>query len=155
MLDAQLTSLGFITQDVDGDGNCLFRAVSYAISGSESGHKSLRASAASFIESSGSILGGLLHTSPDDNSSFTAHLANLRSLGNSVGEDAIIALAEVTQREIHVYAAYVNPLIYRPTNLKCDQEPVRIAFYEPGHYKAVLHSQQEHSVTGLRLSENF
>ncbi len=39
-----------------GDGNCLFRAVAFALTGSEEGHLGMRSSCATFMKSNGHIL---------------------------------------------------------------------------------------------------
>ena len=127
-------------QDVRGDGNCMFRAVSLQLQGPLSDHNALRNSVASDMESSHSFLGGLLDVSPDDNKTRMAHTENFRKDGVSVSEDAIMALSEVTHRTIYVHTAFMdNPLEYKPIHRsKCDGEPINIAFFESGHYKAVF-----------------
>ena len=56
-LDEQLRAKRLQTVNVESDGNCLFRTVSYLLTGSEnSSHASLRASVACYIESTKKVL---------------------------------------------------------------------------------------------------
>ena len=62
--------------------------------------------------------------------------------GNWVGEDIILAMADYLQRQICVFFASdtVSPLINSPTaSDTCGvvSDPIRIAFYEPSHFRAV------------------
>ena len=137
-LEAQLSQRDLVTRDVQADGNCLFRAVSFVINGHERDHESLRAATASHIENSECILGGLLDKSPDDDDSFREHIVTFRTVGNAAEEDAIIALTEVVHREIDVFIADADLLTYKPTIFDINVDPMRIVFVEPGHYMAVL-----------------
>jgi len=137
-LDSQLESRGLTAAvDVIGDGNCFFRAASLIIHGNESQHVQLRAEIASHIENSGVILDGVVVTSPDDNNSFSKHVESMRTNGTSVGEDAVLALATVYKRDVIVHTAGVEPLCYKSNNAAINHPAIQLAFYEPGHYKAV------------------
>ena len=132
--------------DVSGDGNCLFRAVSLSINGVQDGHEALRQLAVAQIRLHGGILGGLLKYSPDDGLSFEKHVERLSTNGIAAGEDAISALADVCNRDIYVYSARANePFIYKPSSKQSNCSPVQIAFYEPGHYKTVIKSSNDHA----------
>ncbi len=131
-LDSQLRNKQLTTQDVAGDGNCLFRALSVCLYGHENEHTVLRASIAKHILS--------------DNSSvmprygeLSKHVNNISKNGVWVGESVIVAAADYLQREIDVYiaAASVSPLVYSPHPEATQNSPLRLAFYEPGHFRAV------------------
>ena len=92
--------------------NCLFRADFYELNGSEGGHGKLRELVASYIEESGCILSDLLAHSPDDGKLLPDHIKYVRTLGNAVGEDAILAVANVCKRDVTVYLADAEPLVY-------------------------------------------
>ena len=136
-LDVQLKAIGLSTIDVGGDGNCLFRAVSRSIYGNEDSHMLLRKQAVNWIRSNGNPLSKLMGQSPDDGSTFADHLKRLGTCGQSVGEDAIIALSNVCKRTIIVHVANTAPLVYKPL-MTAGLADVVVAFYEPGHYKTVL-----------------
>ena len=150
-LEAQLSQRDLVTRDVQADGNCLFRAVSFTINGHEGDHEYLRAATASHIENSECILGGLQDKSPDDDDSFREHIATLRTVVNAVEEDAIIALTEVVHREVDEFIADSDPLTYKPTIFDINVDPVRIAFVEPGRYMTVLQRGSSTSNFSQRL----
>ena len=74
-------------------------------------HATLRISAASFVESHGVILGGVLHKSPQ---LVTANVRDIRINGMCVGEEAVVVLPGVMQRNICVHMASAKPLLYYP-----------------------------------------
>ncbi len=65
-------------------------------------------------------------------------MRHLRTAGNPVGEDASVALASVHHRHVVVYIANAAPRVYTPVNNDVRGSPVTLAFYEPGHYRAVI-----------------
>ncbi len=135
VLDHQLEQLGLTATDTLGDGIFFYRAISLVMYGTEDRHESLRKLVADHIESTGVMLGGIIDVSPDDNKCTSDHIKELRIIGTPVGEDAIIAMAEILHKAICVHIALTEPRVYRPTEWT---DLLRIAFYEPGHYKAVF-----------------
>ena len=139
ILNAYLTAHNLNTVDVTPDGNCFFRAAAYSLWGSEENFAMLREQVATWVEKTYNILGGLMPYSPDDGLHFHEHVKVLRFDGKAVGEDAIIDLTNIYKRSIYVYIASSEPVIYRPTD-GCNATtslPIRVAFFEPGHYRAV------------------
>ncbi len=139
-LEQRLQALQLTTVDVFGDGNCFYRAACFSLHGNDKHFATLRQDVADHIKRSGSILGGLVDTSPDDGQPFSDHVLSVSGNGVAVGEDAIVALANVCRREVHVYIAYADPLIYKPNDGIIVGNPVSLAFFEPGHYRAVVHT---------------
>ena len=91
VLNNKLHARGLQAIDVKGDGNCLFRVVSYLLTGSEDAvHAMLMlcASVAAFVESLGVVLGGVLDV---PTKSLAAHVGEMRTNGVCVGEDAVQA----------------------------------------------------------------
>ena len=140
-VDSRLLNAGLVTVDVLGDGNCLFRSLSYLITGSQdTAHISLRASAAALIESGGAILGGVLNLSPK---LLADHIRELRTIGTCAGEEALLVLPDVVLRDIYVHQAFADPILYPVTCCLATGDPVHIAYYEglgsdPSHYRAVV-----------------
>ena len=151
----QLSERGLTTVDVASDGNCFYRATCYARHGSNNGHVALRQTVASHIEQSGGSLGGIINVSSDDGKTFAEHVNSLRTDGVSAGEDAIVAIADFYQPEVHVHVAYSDPHIYRPSRDIITDEPTQLAFFEPGHFRAVvLTIKPSESVYHLRVPLN-
>ena len=117
-----------------GDGNCFYRAVSVSLYGDQNNYSTLRKSIANFIVSMQT------GTSFADFESLRQLAANVSKDGTWAGEDVIVVTANYLQRQIHVYFASVtaSPLKYSPQLATLPSTlPILIAFYEPGHYRAV------------------
>ena len=87
---------------MQANGNCLFRAACYVLHLNEHDHKLLRHQVATYVQNRGDVLGGLLNYSPDDGCLFAEHVNYLRGVGNAFGDNAIIALANVYYRKVHI-----------------------------------------------------
>ena len=70
------------------------------------------------------------------------YVSDISSDGVWVGEDIITTAANHLQRNICVYmsTSSTSPLVYSPQTAYSMLPPLRIAFYEPGHFKAVLNA---------------
>jgi hypothetical protein len=137
-VDANLDKNCLKAVDVRGDGNCLFRAVCYSLQGTEAGHEQLRNQTVDWLEGQGQLLGGV-DVSPDDGYDLTKHVQSVRTLCTPVGEDALVVIANVCKRQLAVHIARSDPVVYSPDD--CDSvqgTPISVAFYAPGHYKAVV-----------------
>ena len=73
--------------------------------------------------------------------SISCHIKEVCMPGKWVGEDAILCAADFLKRDIHVYIAAerFSPVIYSPRSTSTSSDAIYIAFYEPGHYRAVKH----------------
>jgi hypothetical protein len=129
-LEQRLTSLRLTTVDVRGNGNCFYRAACHVLHGNDDFHAELRQELADYVIKSGSLLGGLVSSS-SNKALFGMYAQALKTNGESVSEEAIFALANMCQREVRIYTAYINPLVYRPACGDVIGEPVSLAFYEP------------------------
>ncbi len=57
-----------------------------------------------------------------------------------IGKDIVAAAARYLRRDLYVYSAVgqSSPLIYRPKDdVVTKEQPLQLAFYEPGYYMAV------------------
>ena len=68
------------------------------------------------------------------------------------GEEAVVVLPDILQRNIYVHMASAKPLLYCPSNGQTNGPPLHVAFYEglsnnPGYYKAVISVNQAHRRT--------
>jgi len=142
-VESQLLNNNLCSVDVSGDGNCFFRAVSFALFAHEEKHSDLREAVANDIAKGAKAA---FHESDECNTAKTtailAHIDKARTNGTWVGEDVVLATAEYLRREIYVYTAMGNysPATYTPSSClrQPTLSPVSVAFYEPGHYKAVV-----------------
>ncbi len=135
-LNKQLSDMQLRSVNVEGDGNCFFRALSLCMVGHQENHLTLRQQAARYIASC------VASSSSVDHVALRKHAADVMQGGTWVGEDVIMAMTECLQRQIHVFM-YVDsngtsPAIYSPSSNATKLAPLRIAFYEPGHYQSVI-----------------
>ena len=122
-----------------GDGNCFFRSLSACLSDTESDHSRLRCDVVQYMKVHCTHL---FATSIDvEDEGARRHFDNMGKDGVWVGDDVVKAAAHFLGRAIHVYAAVGNlsPLIYEPDSVaSCtSQQQLQLAYYEPGHYRAV------------------
>ena len=70
---------------------------------------------------------------------FDNYISKLRTLEDYVyvGEETALATAELINREVHIYCALSEPQVYIPFSSVILHEPLKIAFYEPAHFKAL------------------
>jgi hypothetical protein len=124
-------------RNVIGDGNCFYRAACYSLHGSDACHTELRQELADYVLKQGSVLGGLV-SATDNSVMFSKYVQALLTDGECVGEEAVVALANMCVREVHIYSAHVDTLVYLPASGSVTGPPVSLAFFEPGHYHAVV-----------------
>ena len=144
IVDKRKTKDELVTLDVKGDGNCFFRALAVCLTGTENDHSRLQANIIQYMaaDNNESVV----------NAGNTADANHVREHIIGIGRDSVWVRDEVAPaatsyigRNIYIYFAIGKswPRIY----LSLDGEtvsstlPVKLAFYEPGYYKAMLHSQ--------------
>jgi hypothetical protein len=139
-VEKQLTSNSLMSVNVRGDGNCFFRALSVCLHGHEQHHVELRKHIAQHMADHSDVIFADYCSSPDDRNFFCKLAATTFDDGVWVGENVIKAAAHFLQREIHVFipSAAISPLSYKPGTILTTLEVVRLGFYEPGHYRAVV-----------------
>ncbi len=145
IVEERLVANGQMSVDVISDGNCLFRSISVCLTGSESKHTKLRNDIVQhMVDNCADIAGSASRPATE----LRRHFESMRRDGVWAGEDVVKAAASCLGRAIHVYTASGNswPLIYQPEGgaAVASSLPIKLAFYEPGHYRAVYSS----AVTG-------
>ena len=65
--------------------------------------------------------------------------SNIINDGVWIGEDGIIAAAMFLSREIYVFMAVdrISPIVYPKVKTEWNSASIKVAFYEPGHHRAV------------------
>ena len=126
--------------DVAGDGNCYFKVLSFCIGGNQRSHKTLHALIASYVKRQAEA------AAPEDKGNLFKRAADIAINGFWSGEDIVLATADSLQRAIVVYVAHAasSPLTYPPTTAP-NKPPLTLAFFESGHYKAVVST---HNISG-------
>jgi hypothetical protein len=139
-VEQTLASLGLQSVDVMGDGNCQFRAMSVGVYGDESHHSELRMRTASHMALNYQSLFKTSDTSLNDTEKVNMSVNRIKRDKEEVGQETILTAADLLQRQLHIYRFVTppgtTPEIYSPIN-KPVYPPIALAFYEPGHYRAV------------------
>jgi OTU-like cysteine protease len=138
-VEKQLADKHLRTINVEGDGNCFYRAISVGLYGTESHCNTLRKSVALHMLDHGERIFAKAGVGPVDSVSLHNASSNISQDFSWAGQDAILAAADLLNRDIYVYVSgdHCSPIVHSPTSLPCLQ-PIQIAFFEPGHYRAVL-----------------
>jgi hypothetical protein len=79
---------------------------------------------------------------PAERALIDQRVQRMRVNGVWVGEEAILAAADLLQRELHVFkyvtSVGTSPSVYAPASGSGLGSPLRLAFLEPGHFQAVF-----------------
>ena len=138
-LDNRLRECQLQSRDVIGDWNCFFRAISVCICGLENQHADLRKSIAQHMidlatRGHNLFFGGEVSVVQN-------RAKHISQQGVWPGEDILPIAASYLQRDLHIFLANFTtwPLIYSADiQQTLPLSPITLAFYEPGHYKAVI-----------------
>ena len=77
-----------------------------------------------------------------DDVTVRCHLEAMEKSGSWADEGMIVASASYLKRDTHVYSysdeAGASPLVYSASSSKTNAQPIKLAFYLPGHYKSMI-----------------
>ena len=91
-------------------------------------------------------MGTLIDISLDDGANWSEHVGALRYNGTAVGEDAIIALAKVCGKDVHIHISGFATQIYKSDDSLHNNDFIELAFYEPGHFNVVVNNTCTHFI---------
>jgi len=132
----QLEKLGLVLKEVEGDGNCLFRALSDQLFGHPEKHKQLRKEVVTYMRNHKEDFEPF-HS--DENVPFDHHLDLLERDGTYAGNDGLVAFARANNITIAIHQLN-EPLwqIHGSTNgeTKCDNE-LHISYHNGDHYNSI------------------
>ncbi|KZO97499.1 cysteine proteinase [Calocera viscosa TUFC12733] len=122
-LDAQLRSMGLRVVPTEGDGNCLFRALSDQLYGTDRHHATLRREICNWLADHPDRYRGFV----DDDRSLEDHIAVMRQLGTYGGHLELSAFAHRFQRDVKVVQTglvYVISCAAPPSPIKSHPPPL-------------------------------
>ena len=154
-INKQLYDKKLHSTDVVGDGNCLFRAISQCVYGSQSKHNELRIiNIVHHLLNKFDIIFDTGSLSPADFSTLQTHAQSLLMNGQWAGEECIMAAADFLKTDIHLYVfvANISPIVYSPATDSARHQPIALVFYEPGHYCSVSSLSGRVSLDALSTS---
>ena len=136
---AQLNAKGMHVVEVDGDGNCLFRAVAHQIWLDEDRHLELRKMCVEHMEKNAERF---VEFCFDD--TFAKHLERMGTSGEWGDDLEIKALEEITDRPITIYSSQ-SPAC-EPLNTNFDElghllqgvKPILLSYHGQNHYNSVF-----------------
>ena len=135
-LELQLASSNLTLRTITGDGNCLFRAISDQMTGTEKNHAKLRREAVEYVKSNRDDFAPFIEDSFDD------FVANLNTGGEFAGNEAIVALARVHQVKIIIHQAK-QPVWSVDGASGASQRQLHIAYHDWEHYSSVRRTGDE------------
>lgn len=129
----QLEKLGLVLKEVEGDGNCLFRALSDQLFGSPEKHRQLRSEVVHFMRNHRDDFEPF-HS--DENVPFDQHLELLEQDGTYAGNDSLVAFARHYQVTICIHQLNEPLWQIHGKNEECCHE-LHISYHNGDHYNSV------------------
>ena len=151
-----LKKRGFEMIEQEGDGNCLFRAVSLQVYGSSDNHTEVRERCMDYMAQNEEHFSDFIAASSDDEmiipqhknsiSAFQAYIARKRISGVHGNHTEIQALSELFNRPVEVYTPetlYADIAALQPMNIfheeyKTSDPPIRLSYHDGNHYNAII-----------------
>ena len=129
----RLDGLGLRENEVDGDGNCQFRAIADQLYGSPDHYAEVRANIVEHLRSNSSRYSAFV---PD---SYDTYIENMGRDGNWGNHLTLQAASNVYGLEIRVYTSYDEnwERVIRPTDDGNIRRAIQLSFYAELHYNSV------------------
>lgn len=130
-----LKKQGLEIREQDGDGNCLFRAISLQVYGDPSMHGDVRKQCMDFMERDKEHFSQFVTGEP-----FNQYLERKRQDGVHGNNPEIQAISELFNRPIEVFCPEngATPLNIFHAEYKTDDTPIRLSYHDGNHYNAVI-----------------
>ncbi|PAV74306.1 hypothetical protein WR25_23555 [Diploscapter pachys] len=123
---------GFDIKEVQGDGSCLFRAISYLIYGGEDFHEVVRKNCMDHMAKNRD------HFEPFITEDFETYIARKRCHNVHGNHVEIQAISEIYMRPVEIYEYSDQPInIFHPHHNPIN-EPLRLSYHGSTHYNAVV-----------------
>lgn len=153
---AALKKCGFEMIEQEGDGNCLFRAVSLQVYGSADNHSEVRERCMDYMAQNEEHFSDFIAVSSDDEviipqdkksmTAFQVYIARKRVSGVHGNHTEIQALSELFNRPVEVYtpeSLCADSKTLQPMNIfheeyKTSDPPIRLSYHDGNHYNAII-----------------
>ena len=128
----------------EGDGNCLFRAVSLQVYGDAEQHQEVRERCLDFMERDPEHFAPFVVDDDEKDSNkkdaFAAYCARKRHDGVHGNNPEIQAISELYNRPVEVFVPErgATPLNIFQTAYKTTDAPIRLSYHDGNHYNAVI-----------------
>jgi len=127
---------GLEVVEQDGDGNCLFRAVSLQVYGDSNMHGEVRRRCLDFMAKNEDHFASFITDEP-----FKDYIHRKRRDGVHGNNPEIQAISELFNRPVEVFDAEVTgekPINIFHTDYKTADKPIRLSYHDGNHYNAVI-----------------
>ena len=121
--------------EMDGDGNCLFRAISLQVYGDQSNHGDVRSACLDFMERESAHYRNFV--ADEDFADYVSRKRRDRVHGNHT---EIQAMSELYNRSIEVFvpANGIEPINIFHKDYKGEDPPIRLCYMDGNHYDAII-----------------
>ncbi|KAG5673516.1 hypothetical protein PVAND_003558 [Polypedilum vanderplanki] len=138
---------GLIIKNMEEDGACLFRAISYQIYGDQDMHDIIRQQTMDYIYQNREYFEQFL---TEDIHSYVKRKRQNHLHGNHI---EIQAMSEMYNRPVELYCYELAPLnIYNPEQINNGYDPLRLSYQRNCHYNAILDPYKSSVGVGLGLA---
>ena len=135
-LDDQVFVRDLYIKQMDGDGNCLFRALGDQLEGNPQNHSNHRLNVVNYMRNHRDHFEDFV----EDNKPFDDHLRDLEEVGFYGGNGSIVAFARLHNLTVHLHQ--LNETVYEIHGGPDDSPGNRaIHIYHKGHYLTVKDNQ--------------
>lgn len=128
-----LKTKGLFMRDVDGDGNCLFRAVADQLEGDEQFHEKYRVLAADQILANRNFYSMFVEDSVD----IDQYINSMYENGTWAGEFELVALSEVLAIKFYIHRKDGTIFSVQSPNLKSSKKNLHLAYFIDHHYCSI------------------
>ena len=137
--EAMKNEHGYKIREIADDGNCLFRALADQVYGDQEQHVVVRDRACKYMDLHREKFSQFIDTDVIFRD-FSHYLKNMRKLKTWGGNLEIIAISELYQRRVEVYAQQTVPRITLSDSVSYDNDfpPIRITYKNGNHYNSVI-----------------
>jgi len=145
---ATLKKHGLEIREQEGDGNCLFRAISLQVYGDSSMHSDVRKQCMDFMDRDKEHFSQFVTGEP-----FEQYIFRKRQDGVHGNNPEIQAISELFNRPVEVFCPEngATPINIFHAEYKTDDAPIRLSYHDGNHYNAVVNPLVPTAGLGLGL----
>ena len=143
-----LKKRGLEMAEQEGDGNCLFRAVSLQVYGDPNNHAEVRKRCMDFMAKDEAHFAQFIPDEP-----FREYVGRKRIIGVHGNNPEIQAISELFNRPVEIYEPEngANPINIFQCEYKTSDDPIRLSYHDGNHYNAVVDPFKPTAGLGLGL----
>lgn len=131
--NALLAKKGMVVKEMEEDGNCLFRAMSFQLYGDQEMHDLIRQQTMDYIFQNREYFEQFI---TEDITNYVNRKRHANDHGNHV---EIQAMSEMFNRSVELYCYELKPInIYNSEQLNNGYEPLRLSYHRYSHYNAIV-----------------